>query len=252
MATTLVCRVVSRQPVAVVALYGTLDQTSVVRALVAMRDCLAEAPGVLLVDVAHLVVASPSALTPVVGMIQEARRWPAAQVGFCGGPAAVGAMFGDFAVGDRPLIYADLDAGLTEALTVPVAPRATLSLRPVADSPSRAREFVTETCGGWGIGRIAKLASLIASELVTNAVVHARTPLAVSLRLTGPRLHVAVRDGDPRPMQRPAAEEGDGPVDHGRGLLILDAMADEWGCHPTAEGKVVWAAIGLGRPPAAT
>jgi len=36
------------------------------------------------------------------------------------------------------------------------------------------------------------------------------------------------------------------PADHGRGLLILDAMADEWGCHPTADGKVVWATIGVG------
>jgi anti-sigma regulatory factor (Ser/Thr protein kinase) len=250
MATTLVCRVVSRQPVAVVALYGTLDQTSVARALVAMRDCLAEAPGVMLVDVAHLVVASPAALTPVVGLVQDARRWPAAQVGFCGGAAAIGAMFADFDAADRPYIYADLDAGLTEALTVPVAPRATLSLRPVAGSPAHARGFVSDTCEGWRIGRIAKIASLVASELVTNAVVHARTPLAISLRLAGVRLHVAVRDGDPRPMQRPPAGEGEQPVDHGRGLLILDAMADEWGCHPTADGKVVWAAIGLTRPPA--
>src|SRR5215831_2687018 len=97
MATTLVCRVVSRQPVAIVALYGTLDQTSAPRALVALRDCLAEAPGMLLVDVAHLVVASPAALAPVVSMIHDAHSWPGARIGFCGGSAATAAMFADFA-----------------------------------------------------------------------------------------------------------------------------------------------------------
>src|SRR5215470_16488168 len=174
MATTLVCRVVSRQPVAIVALYGTLDQTSVPRALVAMRDCLAEAPGMLLVDVAHLVVASPTALAPVVSMIHDARSWPDARIGFCGGSATTAAMFADFAPADRPYVYDDLEAGLSEALTLPVAPRATLNLRPAAESPARARQFVAETCATWGVGRVGKIGSLVASELVTNAVVHAR------------------------------------------------------------------------------
>jgi anti-sigma regulatory factor (Ser/Thr protein kinase) len=96
---------------------------------------------------------------------------------------------------------------------------------------------------------VAKLASLVASELVTNAVVHARTPSVMALRLANDTLHVSVRDNDPRPMFRPdpgltGAHDGD----HGRGLLILDAMADEWGTHPTADGKVVWATISV-KPP---
>jgi anti-sigma regulatory factor (Ser/Thr protein kinase) len=93
---------------------------------------------------------------------------------------------------------------------------------------------------------VAKLASLVASELVTNAVVHARTPSVMALRLANDTLHVSVRDNDPRPMFRPVPGlSGAHDGDHGRGLLILDAMADEWGTHPTADGKVVWATISV-------
>jgi hypothetical protein len=212
-----------------------------------MRDCLAEAPTVLLVDVSHLVVASGVALHRIVSLVTEARVWPDARIGFCGNAAETSALLADYEPIDRPSVYVDVDAGVAAALEVPVATRTSLALRPNADAPGLARQYVVDTCTDWGVTRVAKLASLVASELVTNAVVHARTPLVMALRLANGTLHVSVRDNDPRPMFRPApgltgAHDGD----HGRGLLILDAMADEWGCHPTADGKVVWAAISIG------
>ena len=77
---------------------------------------------------------------------------------------------------------------------------------------------------------------------------HARTEIGLILRLADGTLSVAVRDGDPRPMYRPAPGAGGAPGDeHGRGLLVLDAMTDAWGSHPTADGKVVWATIGVRR-----
>jgi anti-sigma regulatory factor (Ser/Thr protein kinase) len=110
---------------------------------------------------------------------------------------------------------------------------------------------VEATCQTWGIARVAKLAALIASELVTNAVVHARTRAVMVLRLTANALHISVRDQDPRPMYRPApGASGANESDHGRGLLILEAMSDTWGCHPTADGKVVWATVSTSPPPA--
>src|SRR5262245_21581857 len=248
MTTTLVCRVQRRLPIAVVALYGTVDQTSVARAMVAMRDCLAEAPTVLLVDVSHLVIASPEALRRMVALVGEARTWPGARVGFCGGPAATDALLATYGVDERPAVYRDVDAGVVAALDVPVPQRTAIELRPDSRAPALARQYVVDTCTDWGVTRVAKLASLVASELVTNAVVHARTPAVMALRLTNEMLDVSVRDNDPRPMFRPVpgltgAHEGE----HGRGLLILDAMADGWGSHSTADGKVVWATISLVR-----
>jgi anti-sigma regulatory factor (Ser/Thr protein kinase) len=246
MTTTLVCRVQRRLPIAVVALYGTLDQSSVARAVVTMRDCLAEAPTVLLVDISHLVVASATAMRRIVSLVGEARKWPSAEIGLCGNSVESNALLAEYAPTDRPAVYPDLNTGVAAALDVPMATRTSLALRPDAEAPALARQYVIDTCTDWGISRVGKVATLVASELVTNAVVHARTPAVMALRLAHDMLHVSVRDNDPRPMYRPApgltgAHEGD----HGRGLLILDAMADEWGCHPTGDGKVVWAAINV-------
>lgn len=242
---TLICRVHSRLPVAHVALYGTLDGTSAARMMVTLRDCLAEAPTLLIVDVAHLVVGLESALRPLVVLAREARTWPRAHVALCGaGPATV-AMIAAAADGEEgPDMYPDVTSATLAARGLPVSPREVLSLAPAPEAPARSRQFTQDTCALWGIGRVAGIAELVASELVTNAVVHARTPFTVTLRLTDGRLHVAVRDGDPRPMLRPSPGASGGPDDeHGRGLLLLDAMADAWGCSPTADGKVVWATI---------
>ncbi len=229
---------------------GTLDRTSVVRALVALRDCLAEAPTALLVDVANLVVASASAIQPIVALADEARTWPDAPVALCGATDSTKALVSDAGAGSPPRYYPSVDVGMSDALTAPMPQRDTLTLAPDADAPARARAFVERICGAWGLGKMAKLAALVASELVTNAVVHARTRAVMMLRLAGQTLHISVRDGDPRPMHVPApGGTGAHDGDHGRGLLILAAMADRWGSHPTGNGKVVWATISV--PPGA-
>ncbi len=79
-------------------------------------------------------------------------------------------------------------------------------------------------------------------------MVHARTELQVTVRLSGHTLSLAVRDGDPRLLHPAGAgAEGDGQG-YGRGLLIVDSMADSWGCTPTADGKVTWATVDLPEP----
>jgi anti-sigma regulatory factor (Ser/Thr protein kinase) len=241
---TLICHVRRRLPVAVVDLSGTLDQTSAARAMVTLRDCLADAPTFLLVDCGHLTVTVPAALAPLLRLATDVATWPATRIGMCGAAPSVRVLVD--AHEGATVSYASLDDGLAEALAAPVAPKESLALRADADSPAVARRFVDEICVSWGIRRASKLASLVASELVTNAVVHARTPSVMSLRLAGGVLAVTVRDGDPRPMYRPepgATGAHDG--DHGRGLLILDAMADDWGTLSTADGKVVWATVAV-------
>jgi anti-sigma regulatory factor (Ser/Thr protein kinase) len=247
--TTLVCHVQRRFPIAVVTMAGTLDQRSVVRAMVTLRDCLAEAPNALLVDVAHVVVASAAALRPIVTLAKDAQTWPDALVGLCGATANTRALSADLTSGPVPRFYPTVDAGLADALRTPMPRRDMLALAPDADAPARARAFVERVCKIWSVGKVAKLAALVASEMVTNAVIHAKTRAVMMLRLAGQTLHISVRDGDPRPMYRPVlGATGASDQDHGRGLLILDAMADRWGSHPTADGKVVWATISV--PPA--
>jgi anti-sigma regulatory factor (Ser/Thr protein kinase) len=253
---TLICQVQSRWPVAVVSVYGTLDTNSAARLMVALRDTLAEAPSALLLDVAHLEVSVDSALVPLVWLADEAQRWPAITIGLCAATpataAAVERVGADSGAMTGLKMYDDTAAASEVARQLPVPPRRSLTLSPTPGAPAEAREFTHEICVEWGIGRVANLAELVASELVTNAVMHARTQIAVTLRLSGDTLSVAVRDGDPRPMFRPAPGSGAPSDEHGRGLLLLDAMADAWGSTPTADGKVVWANINVRRPSRAT
>lgn len=97
----------------------------------------------------------------------------------------------------------------------------------------------------------AEVAELLATELVTNALVHTDQGAEVSVRLGPTRLRVEVRDHAsrrPRPCV-PTADDGT----HGRGLMLVQALADDWGVEMQARagGKVVWfelhGAFGPGR-----
>ena len=105
------------------------------------------------------------------------------------------------------------------------------------DGPSAraARRFVAEAVTA--IGMPADEALLLASELVTNVVVHARTDFVVRMALTENAIRVAVMDGNTRLPTRGAA-----PVDatSGRGLSIVDAVVQRWGVQVHPGGKTVW------------
>jgi hypothetical protein len=93
-------------------------------------------------------------------------------------------------------------------------------------------------------------AALAVSELVTNAVLHAGTPLTVQIRQLGAGLRVEVHDGDPHlPIVDAARPEEllQNRSMTGRGLALVAATCDRWGCEPLPAGKVVWAELGTGQ-----
>jgi anti-sigma regulatory factor (Ser/Thr protein kinase) len=104
-------------------------------------------------------------------------------------------------------------------------------------SAGLARSYVRETLGAWGQSQLADTAALLVSELVTNAVLHARTPLHLSLRLHPNRVRVEVGDGNPA---QPAMQKPDPLSPGGRGLVLVDRLAPTWGVEERAAGKVVW------------
>ena len=135
---------------------------------------------------------------------------------------------------------------------------------------ARAREFVGETLRGWQLPLLVDDVELAVTELVTNAVLHARTPILVTLCVENGTAEVAVTDYDPRTPRLLSHRDdllGDldalgtggsdaddprhaglhygpsGSVTAGRGLIILDAISDQWGVTPHAEGKDVWARL---------
>lgn len=107
-----------------------------------------------------------------------------------------------------------------------------------------ARDDLLNTLALWGLGGVADSAVLVLSELLTNAIRHARTAspdLDIETRFLrfGGRLRIEVLDsGDAWPVQRPADSE----ALSGRGLLLVDAVSDSWDVLPReGSGKIVWA-----------
>lgn len=101
----------------------------------------------------------------------------------------------------------------------------------------RARRLVGARLHAWGLAGLAETAELLVSEVLTNAVRHARTD-AVELRLVrADALLCEVDDSDP---ELPALVDA-GPLDEaGRGLAVVSRMARSWGTSRTSRGKAVW------------
>ena len=117
--------------------------------------------------------------------------------------------------------------------------RAHTRLEPIATSARMARRFVLETLAGWGDEASMDCASLLVSELVTNAIVHARSAVELELSRDADAdvLRVAVRDASVRP---PRMGGFDLEALSGRGLALVEALSDRWGVEADASGKLVW------------
>ncbi|MEU8624662.1 ATP-binding protein [Streptomyces sp. NPDC048669] len=92
----------------------------------------------------------------------------------------------------------------------------------------------------------AQVAELLLSELVTNALVHTDDGAVVAVSVAPRGLRVEVRDFVPgMPVSHvPNADDGT----HGRGLILVESLADSWGISPQALGKTVWFELDGERP----
>jgi anti-sigma regulatory factor (Ser/Thr protein kinase) len=91
------------------------------------------------------------------------------------------------------------------------------------------------------IGRhdLTDAGALLTSEVVTNAVLHGAPPLRVSVEPGEGRVRVVVTDGG---GGRPELGEADPSALHGRGIHLVDSVAERWGVEelPEGTGKSVW------------
>lgn len=127
----------------------------------------------------------------------------------------------------------------------PTAPTASVSRNLVRNvhAPYAARRFVRARLRTWNLPGLIDAGELVADELTANAVEHgAGHFIAVRLELSGSAVTVKVWDanGDRMPaLPDPAAEDLE---ERGRGLLLTEALASQWGAYQSpAGGKVVWA-----------
>lgn len=91
---------------------------------------------------------------------------------------------------------------------------------------------------------VQRVVGLLTSEVVTNAVRHGPIGGMVDVRVsaTGDRLRVSVRDESP---QRPIRLEPDPTALAGRGVLLVDRLASDWGVEPESGAKTVWFEVSL-------
>lgn len=138
---------------------------------------------------------------------------------------------------------------VTELHPVAAAALRVLSVRPALglwldvecgpQGPGQARRAVAECAARLGLEAVVDDLLLVVSELVTNAVRYGTAPLRLTLRRCSTGLSVGVHDGLAPPMAGAALPDDD--AESGRGLVLVQAVADETGVRPEGGGKVVWA-----------
>lgn len=130
--------------------------------------------------------------------------------------------------------------------------RAVVLLEHDLRAPGAARRFLRDRLHEWGIGEDRlDTAELCLSELATNVIMHARTSSELTVHLEDDVLTVVVRDlggssrsGDPGVVS--SAEDLEDPMQiSGRGLMLVEALADRWGSEVDASGTTAWFALEL-------
>ncbi|MEV0278578.1 ATP-binding protein [Streptomyces sp. NPDC050610] len=101
------------------------------------------------------------------------------------------------------------------------------------------RATCTRTLAHWGLKAVAANASLVVSELVTNAVIHGSgNDVSLGMTYAANKLHIAVSDGSPA---RPVLRKPSPNDERGRGLFLVEALVATWGT--SADGMCTYATL---------
>jgi anti-anti-sigma regulatory factor len=225
----------SARPYPLVRLAGVLDSGSAPEIRSALLDVLAEQPEALVVDVGELRVDEPEAVAVLRDVSRDTADWPGARLTLCNtNGATVWRDSGWAVLADSDGAFAQLGAPAREQ-------RVNIDLEPQVGAARRSRELITAACERWGHADLAGSACIVVTEMVNNVVQHAHTSMILLLAQHGDEVSVAVRDhSDGVPSFTGAPE----PTSYGgRGMLLIDSVANRWGSLALADGKVVWALI---------
>ena len=123
-------------------------------------------------------------------------------------------------------------------VTVPAHPRSEIELPALSSSPRRARRFVRDTLEPLELpSATIDDAELVATELVTNSVMHANSSVVLSVEYAERMVRLRVEDDSAvMPVVRTAAPD----AATGRGLFIVEQLASQWGVELQRDGKSVW------------
>jgi anti-sigma regulatory factor (Ser/Thr protein kinase) len=117
---------------------------------------------------------------------------------------------------------------------------------PLESTPAsvrHARQATTRWLHHVGRSAAEYRATVVVSELVTNAIVHARGPVALHLWNQRDRVKVGVSDGS---TELACNRSPDAAASSGRGLHLVEGCASRWGSEVDGAGKITWAEISIG------
>ena len=121
----------------------------------------------------------------------------------------------------------------------------TLALPPEPRSATRARQLTREQLSALCPDEAIEVAALLVTELVSNAVLHARTDIVLMVDVTPGRVILRVRDGsDETPVQQGYGVD----AATGRGIALVEKLASAWGVDRSERGKEVWCQIDFPAP----
>jgi anti-sigma regulatory factor (Ser/Thr protein kinase) len=139
--------------------------------------------------------------------------------------------------------------GFTDDVTLllvrlPEAPLATAAIEFASDPAAvpAGRRFVAARLEEWGCAQLTDTATLLTSEILTNAIVHGLGPVRLRVRYTDLEIAVIVSD---RGWYRPQPRLADPTDESGRGLSLLELLSTSWGARATPDGKDVWFTLAL-------
>jgi len=168
------------------------------------------------------------------------RDWPAVPIAVATSDRAVRNTLRSKPLGEHLMVVESRQLALDAVLRTCAPTVATTTLAPHPTAPRGARDFVSRTLLDQHLGRRIPAASVVISELVTNAMIHAGTDIDVSLAVGDNALRLTVRDRCPTLPRLPGQPLGL----RGRGMAIVETLSRSCGVLPTAQGgKAVWSVL---------
>lgn len=235
-----------RDDAAVLTPVGVLDLASYGQLRDALLKCALEIPRAVIVDVSALLVPTDATLAVFPSVWMQVSEWPGVPIMVVAGPELARRRIRHSPITRYVPVHTSVRAALDSLATPPARRRAVLELPYDPCSAAAARRFVNVVCTRWGITDLITDATMIASELVENAMQHAASESRLRLELRDQMFTIAVYDDNPTPVKLVEPWTGATPR---LGLMMVSRLANTWNCAPTlAGGKVVWGVLRLRRP----
>ena len=223
-------------------LHGDLSLATAPRARMLLGKLLRDR-GALVVDLSDVRLRWKPAVEVFPTVLAAAGGWPAARLVLTGADIELTRGLDAVRVDSTVPVVADPGAAPQWLWRRPARVSRHRELPAAVGAPAAARCLVREACREWEVQHAVDVASLVASELVTNVVQHAGSSCRVSVSIKSHGLHVGVRDYAPGPPPRLRPVDPDRPG--GRGLHLVAMLSSAWGVRQHPDGKTVWAVIAI-------